>query len=168
MRLIADSITDIFGKINPPPGPGALYDDPIVGLSKLLTVFIQLSLTAGAIILLIYALWGGLDYILSEGDKEKLTKARSKMTSAFTGLLIMIVSLTLYGLFVGDVLGILKKEGGTWKINVPMINSSPSVGGGTSSCPGSCIPIPPGCIGRQADTAHTCPAAGHTTQICCK
>ena len=173
--LAQDPIPTIFGRISPPPGPLSLYGDPIAGLSRLITVFIQLSLTIGALFLLIYAIWGAVDYITSEGDKERLGKARSKITNAFTGLLIMVASLTFYGIFVGDVLGILKKQSdGKWKFNIPMFDQTstpvrqtgPTPRARSGFCPGVCRPD---CQQgeRAVGPADVCSTSRGQDRVCC-
>ncbi len=43
---------------------------------------INLLLIVGGLFMLFFLLWGALDWIMSEGDKEKLSKAQKKITNA--------------------------------------------------------------------------------------
>lgn len=45
-----------------------------------------------AIILLLVLIWGGYDYILSQGNPEKLKGAQAKITSGIIGFILLIVS----------------------------------------------------------------------------
>lgn len=54
----------------------------------------------GAILLIFYLLWGGIDWIMSGGDKEKVANARKKITSALIGLVILA-----FTFFIASILG---------------------------------------------------------------
>ena len=72
------SLEDIFGKITPPPGPSVLYGDPFVALGTFFGTLLNITLIVFGIVMLTYMIWGALDWVTSEGDKERLDKARSK------------------------------------------------------------------------------------------
>ena len=96
--------------------PGGRRIDPIMGmpsggdetLTSLITngitlLFILLTLTA-----LLFLIWGGISYITSQGDKNKVEAARKKIIYAIIGLIIgfasfMIIS-TVSSLFQVKVL----------------------------------------------------------------
>ena len=40
-------------------------------------------------------IWGGIDWITSEGDKKKLDSARGKITLAILGLIVVFVAFIL-------------------------------------------------------------------------
>lgn len=91
MRKLADATDDIFGGITPPvPGTG---DADFA--SKLMTMGIQLFFIIGGIAAMVYMLWGAFDWIISSGDKERLTKAQSKIRNAVIGLILIVVVLTI-------------------------------------------------------------------------
>jgi len=78
--------------------------DPGLFLSRVLGV----SLTAAAILTLAYLIWGAIDWLMSEGEPEKLKSARNKIIHTLAGLaLIAIVwllwRLTIYFLGIGTV-----------------------------------------------------------------
>ena len=123
--LVQDPVPSIFGKISPPPGCGAFCDDPIVGLGKFFGVFLNLILIIFGILLLAYAMWGAMDWITSEGDKEKLARANAKITNAVLGLLILVISFTIFSIIAGDVLGFLIRTPDGWQLNVPILRDNP-------------------------------------------
>lgn len=61
-----------------------------------------------------YFLWGAWDWILSEGDKQKVADARNKITQAIVGFLILIlvffilpfIIYKLFGVNLGVISGI--------------------------------------------------------------
>lgn len=65
---------------------------------------ISLLFIVGGIGVLIYFIWGALDWILSGGDKEKVASARKKITNAIIGLILLSLSYFIVGL-VGDIVG---------------------------------------------------------------
>ncbi|MEN8253604.1 MAG: hypothetical protein ABFQ62_04485 [Patescibacteria group bacterium] len=82
--------------------------------SIMLNYFVSIWRTViniGAIILLIYLLWGGIDWITSGGDSGKVANARNKMTQGVIGMIILAFSFVIVGfignLFFGDQFDIL-------------------------------------------------------------
>jgi hypothetical protein len=119
-QTMADnSIKGIFGVIKPPPGSNFASLDPVGALSNLIVNGIRLFLLAAGILMLIYLLWGGLDWILSGGDKERLQKARQKLTNAVVGMFVIVAALTIFGVVTGDILGIIKQTPSGWRFELP-------------------------------------------------
>lgn len=75
------------------------------GFGNLLSGLLSFLMTIGVIITLLYLLWGGLEWITSGGDKSKLEKARSRITSAVIGL-IVLASVTAIFMMLQQFLGI--------------------------------------------------------------
>ena len=65
-------------------------------------------------------LWGGLDWILSTGEKEKLVKAQNKIMNAVIGIFIIILALVLFNVIAGQVLNIIDTKGG-WQFKLPTL-----------------------------------------------
>lgn len=83
---------------------------------------INLALIVGGLFLLLYLLWGAFDWLTSEGDKEKVSKAQKKITNALIGMLLMVISLTIFGAVTGDILGIFRKTERGWIFTLPTLN----------------------------------------------
>lgn len=94
-------------------------DNPGSVLGSTIATLLGIILILGGFFLLIYLLWGALDWILSGGDKEKLHKAQQKLTHAVIGMIVLFCAWTLWGFVTGDVLGIIKKNNGNWTIQLP-------------------------------------------------
>jgi hypothetical protein len=75
--------------VNPPPDLGAT----IIRVS--LTIF----LTAGIIAALIAVIWAGIQWTSSNSDKQKVTKAKSRLTWGIIGLIIMRLSFFIINVF---------------------------------------------------------------------
>lgn len=114
MRLLAQNII-CFGPICP-----GLQSDATGTATGVITNGIRLFLIIVALFALMYGLWGAFDYVISEGDKEKVSKAQKKMQFAFIGVILTIVMLAAFGVIAGDILGILVKQpGGGWRVVLP-------------------------------------------------
>ncbi|MBP7875373.1 hypothetical protein KA012_00060 [Candidatus Woesebacteria bacterium] len=50
----------------------------------------NIVLTIGVVAVLLYLIWGGLEWITSGGDKGKTEGARNKITAAIVGLIILV------------------------------------------------------------------------------
>ena len=80
----------------------------ITDIGVLLKNVLSISLAAAAILAFAYLMWGAIDWLVSEGDQEKLKSAKNKITHALIGLAIMalvwlIWRLTIYFLGIGVI-----------------------------------------------------------------
>ncbi len=112
--------SDIFGKISPPPGQSK-FADVQTGLPKLIAFLVNFIILVAGFMLLTYLLWGALDWITSEGDKEKMSKAQNKITNAIVGMLLVIAALVIFGFIAGDILGIVTRTATGWTFKLPTI-----------------------------------------------
>jgi len=85
---------------------------------------INLIITVAGITFFGYLLYGAFQWIVSSGDKEKLTKAQLTITHAIVGLVVVFAALTIFGLFAGDILGIIKIQNGSWVFSFPSLFSN--------------------------------------------
>ena len=122
----APSMTDLFGEVSPPPGSEA-FVNPFAGLGRLILTGIRISFIVFGLAALIYLLWGAFLWVTSEGDEEKLEKARMQMTHAVIGFVLVVVVLTIFSLVSGDILGIIiRDKEGNWVFKLPSINQLPT------------------------------------------
>lgn len=133
MKLAQSTVTDIFGKISPPPGPPGLNQvDTVSGLSRLFSFAINVVFFVAAITALIVLFWGMLDWITSDGDKEKLNRARNKIANALIGILITCIILSIYLMFTSDLLGFVKRTpDGGFQIKLPTLEKRQNGSGGS-------------------------------------
>lgn len=118
MILAQRTVEDLFGKVTPPPG--AFNAAPAAGLGKLLATSIQLFLIVTAFTMLFFLFWGGFDWVISRGEKERIEAAQNKITSALLGLGIVIASLTIFTYIVGHLLGLIQVRDG-FQFNIPTL-----------------------------------------------
>ncbi|MBP9690947.1 hypothetical protein KBD81_02600 [Candidatus Woesebacteria bacterium] len=150
LSIVSDSFSSFlqnapWGKPVTPLGPS--FSNPIEGISSVMVFGIRMVFIVGMVLVLVYLLWGALDYITGGGEQEKIEKARQKMTNAALGILIMVGALGLFTVVSGDVLGIIKRDGsGNWTISIPSI--------------GNCIPQNASCnlSSTNCCTGFTCQA----------
>jgi len=76
-------------------------------IGSFITPLVETALIVGSILTLMYLLWGGIDWIMSGGDKAKYEGARSRITAAILGLAIMASAWTLW-LLINYFLGLDK------------------------------------------------------------
>lgn len=58
-----------------------------------------------AILTLFFLIWGGIDLILAQGEKQQVTNARQKLTFAVIGLVVVLASFLIVGT-VGSIFGV--------------------------------------------------------------
>jgi hypothetical protein len=80
-----------FGGQNITP-PSGIPKGGISYLQILLSNFLTLFIIIGAFLLVIYIIWGGMQWITSGGDKQKLASARGRIVWASVGFIILMVA----------------------------------------------------------------------------
>lgn len=66
---------------------------------------IQLLFGIAILLALAFLIWGGIDWIMSRGDKQRVQKARMKLIYSIIGLIIVFLAFFIVNLF-GTVLGL--------------------------------------------------------------
>ncbi len=84
------------------PAIGSWGQDPAAAKSgSTFTIFIvhfwNVVIQVGALAVLLYFIWGAVEWITAGGEKGKLESARNRMLHAAMGLLILVSSLVLIG-----------------------------------------------------------------------
>jgi len=123
MKLLADEAVDqIFGKITPPQGMNIGGNGtPENAFGQFIAFGIKTFIIVAAFFMLLYLLWGALDWITSSGEKEKLTKAQNKITNAVIGIVVIFVALTAFNVLAGNILGIIKPSTNGWEFILPSL-----------------------------------------------
>ena len=94
---LAQDIENTFGRIERPPELGNVPEGA-AGVNFLLDNIIGLFFAAGAIAFVLMFVWGAIQMILSGGDKEAIAKARTKITWAIIGVVLMSLSYFIFQL----------------------------------------------------------------------
>lgn len=102
-----DSIECKFGTISPPPVLDNLLQKDSTGaegISLFLSNLIALFFSLAAVILVFMIIWGAFDWLISEGDKEKIQGAQKKIINAIIGIILFSIAfaiLRVFGQFTG-------------------------------------------------------------------
>ncbi|MDQ3098324.1 MAG: hypothetical protein M3Q44_01105 [bacterium] len=100
--LVLSLSTAAFAAIETLPS-STLYGFPTI--SAALTGVMGLVFFFALILVLIYLVWGGIQWITSGGDKAGTEAARGKITGAIVGIIIVAVAFAIYRLLVGFIPG---------------------------------------------------------------
>ncbi len=93
-----DPFGEVFGKVEPPDALKKIVgNDPTGagGISIFLSNLITLFYSIAAIVLIFMLLWGAWDWIISEGEKEKIHGAQQKIISAIIGIILFAITFAL-------------------------------------------------------------------------
>lgn len=82
---------------------------PTSTLGDIISGFFQIAFFLAGFLAFFWFVWGAFQYIFAGGDKEKLGKARSRITWAIVGLIIVALAFTI-SQFAQQI---LKPRGGT-------------------------------------------------------
>lgn len=99
LQLAAGSAMAQLADTQVDPGKGFATD-----FGGLLNGLISFVMIIAAILVFLYLIWGGIEWITSGGDKGKTESARNKITAAVIGLIVVAASyaiLTLALNFLG-------------------------------------------------------------------
>lgn len=81
-----------------------------ISLGKFLTSMLTVVIAVAGLALLIMLLWGGISWITSGGDKSKAEEARSRITNAVIGIIVLAAAYALL-LLVLQILGFTNLTG---------------------------------------------------------
>jgi hypothetical protein len=84
------NLTKAASKVDLPGAKGGGdFGEWLSGLMSVVMVF-------AAILVLLYLIWGAMEWITSGGDKSKVEAARTKITNAIVGLLVLSATTGLF------------------------------------------------------------------------
>jgi len=87
-------------------------------IGVLITNSVGTGILIATILTIAYLVWGAIDWIMSEGDAEKLKNAKSKITHALIGLVLVALAWLIWRLAL-NFLGIGRFEGGKVILDIP-------------------------------------------------
>ena len=119
MKLMANDVDDLIGIITPPVD--SIPSNPQDAIAGFIGLGIKIFMFTAGILMLLYLMWGALDWIVSSGDKEKLTKAQQKIMNAVIGIIVLIFVLVVFRVLTVDILHIFEDEG-FFQFTIPSIN----------------------------------------------
>jgi len=65
-------------------------------IAQMVTQLVNVALIIAGILLLIYLVWSGIQWMVSSGDKGKVEDARARITHALIGLVIVASAYTIW------------------------------------------------------------------------
>lgn len=90
---------------------GQSIEGPLEGINNigdLINRILPFLITFSGVILLLVLIWGGYDFITSQGDAQKVKSAQAKITTGIIGFVLLIISYLLVRL-IAKIFGL---EGG--------------------------------------------------------
>lgn len=98
----------------------------------------KVSINLGALVVIAFFIWGAFEWITAGSDSKKTETARSRMTNAIVGLVILVSSFTILSfvskIFFGDDFDLLKLTLPT-QLETTSNNTIPSEATGISGTP---------------------------------
>jgi TRAP-type C4-dicarboxylate transport system permease small subunit len=94
-KLLAQTVnfggTEIKGPLDP----------KIQKLGDLVSIILSFIIPLSGVILLFVLIWGGYDYMMSQGNPEKIKSAQGKITTGIIGFFLLIGSYLIVRLITG-------------------------------------------------------------------
>jgi len=86
-------------------------------LGTIITGLLQFIMAIAALLVFLYLIWGGIQWITSGGDKSKTEEARNKITAAVLGLIVLAAAYAILQIML-KFLGLDSISGAFNKIEV--------------------------------------------------
>lgn len=77
-----------FAQVSKIETPDAFFTD----IGELITKALNFVMVFAALLVFMYLIWGGIEWITSGGDKSKTESARNRITAAVVGLIVLAAS----------------------------------------------------------------------------
>lgn len=71
-------------------------------LAGFITPLLEIIMFAAAFLTFYFLVWGAMAYIMAQGNKESLAKARARITYAIIGLVVILVAYLIAG-YISEV-----------------------------------------------------------------
>ncbi|MDD2822581.1 MAG: pilin [Candidatus Daviesbacteria bacterium] len=96
-KLLAQGLTipGLTGTPIPIPGVGGESTVRDATIGGFLTPLLDVVFLIASVLMFVWMVWGIMQYIFAGGEKEKLAKARSRITWAIVGFCIVLLSFTI-------------------------------------------------------------------------
>ncbi len=107
-------VTPAFAQVN--IGISKPEQVQITDLGRLISTGISVAIILAGILVFVFLVWGGLEWIMSGGDKGKVEAARNRIVNALVGLAIIAASWALIRI-IGYFFGVQAGIGGP--LNIP-------------------------------------------------
>jgi hypothetical protein len=105
---------DIAGQAVSQQVPGAAnLATADAGFGKMMSGLMSFIMAIAAILLLVYLLWGGIEWITAGGDIGKVESARNRITQGIIGIIVLAASTGVIALVQGFLGLCFLKIGGT-------------------------------------------------------
>ncbi len=105
MPLLAQNFDQVFGRVNPPQQIQNLTNrGGAEGISFFLTNIINLFFAVSGVVFIFMIIFGAFQWMTSGGDKEAVAKARSRITHAIIGIILLSLAFLIITI-IGEVTG---------------------------------------------------------------
>lgn len=92
----------VFAQNDIVPGDVPLVDPgPVATVNTVVRWIIIILIAIGIIAALIFLLWGAIKWIISGGDKEKVSEARGHIIAAIIGLVVLLLAVVILNFVMG-------------------------------------------------------------------
>lgn len=105
MKLLALTIESGNGTPIPILAPGGIPTGGGTSFNMILQDILTLVFAIAILMAFGYLIWGGINWIMSQGDKAKIQAARNRILYAIIGLFVMFLSFAIVN-FIGMFFGI--------------------------------------------------------------
>lgn len=76
-------------------GGGAPNNAPTSSYEALIRLFLGILIVASIVLFVVFFIWGGISWIMSGGDKQKLQSSKQKLTFSIIGLVVVFTAVII-------------------------------------------------------------------------
>ncbi len=89
-----------FGQVDNPPG--LKFSGATGNLSAIVSELLNIAFFVATFLAFYFLVWGAFAYMMAQGDKENLAKARARITYAIIGLVVVLLAYFI-AQFAGEI-----------------------------------------------------------------
>lgn len=116
---LAVTTDELIGTIAPPVDSDVFRGPVENSLGIIIGRGILLFIILASLFMLLYMLWGAFDWVISSGEKERISKAQQKITHAVFGFIVIFVVLSAYLVITGTIFNIVETGPNGFLIKLP-------------------------------------------------
>ena len=111
-QIVSAASSEVGGSVNLGSTQGGLGIAAGTQLSTIISNAVTIVFSIAALLVLAMLIWGGIEWVLSGGDKEKVANARKRIIASLVGLALIalayLIVTVIGGIFNFNVLGNLR------------------------------------------------------------
>lgn len=98
-------LPDLYKGVRDSADPNSLCVDSFEAIGHILANVVQILLVVAGLLAVGFIIWGGVQFIMSQGQPERIKKGKDTIANAIVGLVLVILSFLIVGFIANAFTG---------------------------------------------------------------